>query len=162
MSTIFSILSKLTHNKCHSRCIGEKLMHTVDSLGHLRLNSLTCQESHRPYNQECWSDHPLYLLVSTAGWRREAMGRKYQRIGLVLSVFFKLRNWGLERKCILIFPRWTKVESCEISSVRRGKQKDNQPPPRPWCGGCHQHRFSVGNCQSQAALYVILWKTNAL
>lgn len=51
------------------------------------------------------------------------MGRKYQRIGLVLSVFCKLRNWGLERKCILIFPRWPKVGSCESSQSGEGYRK---------------------------------------
>lgn len=159
---IFSNLLRLAQNKYHSRCRGEKLLHAIDASGHLGLNAFTCQEPHRPYNQECHCDCPLPSFFSTAGWRREAVGRKCQGMEFVLALFCKSRNWGQERKYILIFPRQTKVESSKISPVRRGQQKDSQPPPKPWCGGCHQLCFSAGNCQSQAAQYVILWKTNAL
>lgn len=39
-------------------------MHTVGALGHLGLNSFTCQESHRGYNQECHCDCHLPLFIA--------------------------------------------------------------------------------------------------
>lgn len=65
----------------------------------------------------------------------------------------------MERKYILTFPAWAKAESCKVLPVRTGKFKDKHLLGLDMLVITN---FLSDNCQSQAALYVMLWKTNAL